>query len=64
MKIRKRYATLATHAMCPTCDRTWRGVNALAVGANHARTYGHLVRTAWTKCATYEPAPRARKGTS
>lgn len=64
MKIRKTYADLAAHAICPTCDLTWRGRNALAVGATHARTYGHLVRAVWTTCATYTPAPRARTGAS
>ncbi|MEV6890347.1 hypothetical protein [Kribbella sp. NPDC051137] len=64
MKIQKTYATLATHAVCSRCDRTWRGRNALAVGAQHARIHGHEVRAVWTTCAVYDPAPRSRKGTS
>jgi len=62
VKIRKAYAGLAIHAVCNDCDRTWRGRNALAVGAIHARRYGHVVRGAWTTCVTYEPAPRAQTG--
>lgn len=60
MKIRKTYAGVATHAVCSSCDQTWRGRNALAVGAQHARRYGHVVSGVWTTCVTYEPRPRAR----
>lgn len=58
MKIRKSYATLVTHAACPTCGLAWWGRNALAVGARHARAHGHQVHGSWTTCVTYEPAPR------
>lgn len=64
MKIRKVYAPLAQHASCSTCDTTWRGRNALAVGALHARAHGHTVEATWTNCVTYTPAPRARTGAS
>lgn len=59
VKIRKRYATLAVVSSCPTCGTIWHGVNALAVGARHARAHGHQVHASWTTGATYDPAPRS-----
>ena len=31
------------HANCETCGKFWEGLNAQAVGAKHARKYGHRV---------------------
>lgn len=30
-------------AYCFTCDKKWEGMNAQAVGAQHARKHGHAV---------------------
>jgi len=30
-------------AICETCGKIWNGANAQAVGAIHARRYGHKV---------------------
>lgn len=41
-------------ANCEDCDKSWEGLNAQAVGAKHARKYGHKVFVEIYQCIIYE----------
>jgi len=41
-------------ANCETCGKQWEGLNAQAVGAIHARKYGHKVFVDIYQCIIYE----------
>ena len=41
-------------ANCETCGKQWIGKNAQAVGAKHARKYGHKVYVDVYMCIIYE----------
>ena len=41
-------------AYCMTCERKWHGVNAQAVGYNHAKHHGHEVAVDVTLSYIYD----------
>jgi hypothetical protein len=52
------YSGIRARAWCEACDKRWDARNAHAVGAQHARRYGHEVFVEEERTYSYNSPPR------
>jgi len=60
MRLGYRLGMRKVHAFCEDCGKEWFKLNAQAVGAKHARKYGHKVIVEVYQCIIYEGKPQGK----